>query len=140
MNIQRPAYNMTPPLQFQIFGKELQRTCWTTRKIIRWSPFFRWQITKKSSLIFKQIWYSTSTTAAVIRNHYPESTENNVKLISWSYYCTSDHTTFYQIGHKKFNLPQHNLSSYVFYIQLHYNFHALVQCLPNFLFAAEPIK
>jgi len=90
INIQRPAYNTTPP--FPIIGKELHRTCWTTCKITRWSPFFTQWITRKFFSYIQTNWYSTSTTAAVIRNHYPESTKNYVKLISWSYYFTTDHT------------------------------------------------
>ena len=110
MNIQRPAYNMTPPSQFPFFFF-LEKTTQNMLNYIqdhKVIPHFSYdELQKNSSLIFKQIWYSTSTTAAVIRNCYPESTKNNVKLISWSYYFTTDHTTFYQTGHK--NSVSHNI-------------------------------
>jgi hypothetical protein len=96
------------PHNSQFPGKYLNRTCWTTCKIIMWFPIFQWWILK-NYLIFKQIWHLNSTTATIIINHNPLSTKNNVKLISWSYYLTTDHTAFYQTGLK--NSISHNTIS-----------------------------
>ena len=54
-------------------------------------------------------------------------------LYNWSHNILSNRS-------QKLHLPQHNLSSYLFYIQLDYNSHTLDQCFPNFLSVAEPLS
>jgi hypothetical protein len=76
---------MTPPSQFPVFWKISKQNMLNYMQDHKTNLHFSDnELKKKSSLIFKRIWYSNSTTATIIINYNPQSTENNVKLISWS--------------------------------------------------------